>query len=420
MTYYVKTLFYAIPTFMVLIMVDAIAARVKGVKINRSADVISSLSSGMSNTIRDSIKFTFAIITYSWLVERITIFKLEPLWLAVVIAFLVEDFSGYWVHRLNHRVNVLWNRHFIHHSSEDFNLSCALRQSISNTLKFSAIFMVPAALLGVPASIFAILGPLHLYMQLWYHTQMINKLSFLEYIIVTPSHHRVHHAINSEYIDKNYSQILIIWDKLFGTFQPEMDNVKPVYGTLKQAQTWNPVIINFKHLWQLIKDAWHAERIFDKLRIWFMPTGWRPSDVKEKYPVQLITDPKNRIKYNTENSPMLIAWSGGQLLITIILMFHMFMIIPNFSATMYYLYAVILIINIFSFTSTLDHRNYALVAESLKLILGFSLLHFQNYNWYGLNGFYVYALIFFFIMSFLSTIYFQYETKISSTRPDLV
>ena len=405
---------------MVLIMVEAIAARVKGVKINRSADVISSLSSGMSNTIRDSIKFTFAIITYSWLVERITIFKLEPLWLAVVIAFLVEDFSGYWVHRLNHRVNVLWNRHFIHHSSEDFNLSCALRQSISNTLKFSAIFMVPAALLGVPASIFAILGPLHLYMQLWYHTQMINKLGFLEYIIVTPSHHRVHHAINSEYIDKNYSQILIIWDKLFGTFQPEMDNVKPVYGTLKQAQTWNPVIINFKHLWQLIKDAWHAERIFDKLRIWFMPTGWRPSDVKEKYPVQLITDPKNRIKYNTENSPMLIAWSGGQLLITIILMFHMFMIIPNFSATMYYLYAVILIINIFSFTSTLDHRNYALVAESLKLILGFSLLHFQNYNWYGLNGFYVYALIFFFIMSFLSTIYFQYETKISSTRPDLV
>ena len=420
MTYYVKTLFYAIPTFMVLIMVEAIAARVKGVKINRSADVISSLSSGMSNTIRDSIKFTFAIITYSWLVERITIFKLEPLWLAVVIAFLVEDFSGYWVHRLNHRVNVLWNRHFIHHSSEDFNLSCALRQSISNTLKFSAIFMVPAALLGVPASIFAILGPLHLYMQLWYHTQMINKLGFLEYIIVTPSHHRVHHAINSEYIDKNYSQILIIWDKLFGTFQPEMDNVKPVYGTLKQAQTWNPVIINFKHIWQLIKDAWHAERIFDKLRIWFMPTGWRPSDVKEKYPVQLITDPKNRIKYNTENSPMLIAWSGGQLLITIILMFHMFMIIPNFSATMYYLYAVILIINIFSFTSTLDHRNYALVAESLKLILGVSLLHFQNYNWYGLNGFFVYALIFFFIVSFLSTIYFQYETKISSTRPDLV
>ena len=140
MTYYVKTLFYAIPTFMVLIMFEAIAARVKGVTINRSADVISSLSSGISNTIRDGIKFTFAIITYSWLVDHITIYKLEPVWLAVVIAFIVEDFSGYWVHRLNHRVNVLWNRHYIHHSSEDFNLSCALRQSISNTLKIFCNF----------------------------------------------------------------------------------------------------------------------------------------------------------------------------------------------------------------------------------------------------------------------------------------
>jgi len=418
MTYYVKTLFYAIPTFMVLIMFEAIAARVKGVTINRSADVISSLSSGISNTIRDGIKFTFAIITYSWLVEHITIYKLEPVWLAVVIAFIVEDFSGYWVHRLNHRVNVLWNRHYIHHSSEDFNLSCALRQSISNTLKFAAIFMVPAGLLGVPAYIFAILGPIHLYMQLWYHTQMINKLGFLEYIIVTPSHHRVHHAINAEYIDKNYSQILIIWDKLFGTFQPEIDDVKPVYGTLKQAQTWNPVIINFKHMWQLVKDAWRTKRIIDKLRIWFMPTGWRPLDVKEKYPIQMVTDPKKRIKYNTKNSPLLIAWSAAQLLITTILMFYMFMIIPNFSATMNYLYAIMLIINIFSFTSTLDHRNYALVAESIKMILGFSLLYFQNYSWFGLTGFYVYALIFFFIMSYLSTIYFKYETKISLLRPD--
>ena len=418
MTYYVKTLFYAIPTFMVLIMFEAIAARVKGVTINRSADVISSLSSGISNTIRDGIKFTFAIITYSWLVDHITIYKLEPVWLAVVIAFIVEDFSGYWVHRLNHRVNVLWNRHYIHHSSEDFNLSCALRQSISNTLKFSAIFMVPAGLLGVPAYIFAILGPIHLYMQLWYHTQMINKLGFLEYIIVTPSHHRVHHAINAEYIDKNYSQILIIWDKLFGTFQPEIDDVKPVYGTLKQAQTWNPVIINFKHMWQLVKDAWRTERIIDKLRIWFMPTGWRPLDVKEKYPIQMVTDPKKRIKYNTKNSPLLIAWSAAQLLITTILMFHMFMIIPNFSATMNYLYAIMLIINIFSFTSTLDHRNYALVAESIKMILGFSLLYFQNYSWFGLTGLYVYALIFFFIISFLLTIYFKYEPIISSLRPD--
>jgi len=417
MQFYIKSLFFAIPTFIVLILFEAIAAKFKGVEINRSADVISSLSSGITNTIRDGVKFSFAIISYAWLVDHMTVYKLEPVWLAVVIAFMVQDFSGYWMHRLNHRVNIFWNRHIIHHSSEDFNLSCALRQSISNTLRFSAIFMIPAALLGVPAAIFAILGPLHLFMQFWYHTQLIGKLGLLEYILVTPSHHRVHHAINPEYIDKNYSQILIIWDKLFGTFQPELDNVNPVYGTLKQMKTWNPMIINFKHMWHLIKDAWHTELVLDKLRIWFMPTGWRPADVKEKYPLQTIADPKKQIKYNTKNSPLLIAWSWTQLVITNILMFHFFSIIPSFSTTMNYLYAVILIANIFSFTSTLDQRNYALAAESVKLILVFSLLYFQNYNWFGLNGVYVYALILYFITSFLLTVYFKNEKKISSPHP---
>ena len=418
MNFYITSLFFAIPTFVALILVEAIAAKRKGVKINHSADVISSLSSGITNTIRDGVKFSFAIISYSWLVDHMTVYKLEPVWLAVVIAFVVEDFSGYWMHRLNHRVNIFWNRHIIHHSSEEFNLSCALRQSISNTIRFAAIFMIPAALLGIPTKIFAILGPLHLFMQFWYHTQLIGKLGLLEYILVTPSHHRVHHAINPEYIDRNYSQILIFWDKLFGTFQPELDDVKPVYGTLKPAQTWNPVIINFKHMWQLFKDAWHTERILDKIRIWFMPTGWRPVDVKEKYPLQEVTNPEKQIKYKTENSVLLVANSWVQLNITIILMFHLFTIIPSFSATLNYLYAIMLIVNVFSFTSTLDHRNYALVAESVKLSLGFSLLYFQNYSWFGLSGFYVYGLIFYFIISFLLTYYFQNEIKIGSPRPD--
>ena len=184
MNFYITSLFFAIPTFMALILVEAIAAKRKGVEIIHSADVISSWSSGITNTIRDGVKFSFAIISYSWLVDHMTIYKLEPVWLAVVIAFVVEDFSGYWMHRLNHRVNIFWNRHIIHHSSEEFNLSCALRQSISNTIRFAAIFMIPAALLGIPTKIFAILGPLHLFMQFWYHTQLIGKLGLLEYILV--------------------------------------------------------------------------------------------------------------------------------------------------------------------------------------------------------------------------------------------
>ena len=415
MSFYIKSLFFAIPTFVLLISLEAWAAKVKGVKINRSQDMISSLSSGGSNTIRDGIKFSFVIISYSWLVEHITIYQLSPIWLAVIIAFVVEDFAGYWMHRLNHRVNIFWNRHIIHHSSEDFNLSCALRQSISNTIKFSAIFMIPAALLGVPPSIFAVLGPLHLFMQFWYHTQLIGKLGLLEYILVTPSHHRVHHAINPEYIDKNYSQILIIWDKLFGTFQPEIDSVKPVYGTLKPMKTWNPVIINFKHLWHLIKDAWHAKRIVDKIRIWFMPTGWRPKDLEKKFPLEIINDPKKQIKYETKNSSILIGWSWVQLVITNILMFHFFISLSTFNSTLDYLYAFILILNIFSFTSLLDQRRYSIISESIKLILVCGLFYYQNFSWYGLEGSFAYAVGIYFITSFFLHIFFQNEKNTKQT-----
>ena len=247
MNFYVQSLFIAVPLFWVLIIIEIIISKKRGIHVNEHEDMISSLSSGITNTTKDAFKIGVILISYTWLVDKITIFKLEPLWLAIFVAFIVQDFTGYWMHRLNHRVNMFWNRHIIHHSSEEFNLSCALRQSISETFKFSAIFMIPAALFGIPVEIFIILGPIHLFMQFWYHTRLIDKMGFLEYILVTPSHHRVHHAINPEYLDRNYSQILIIWDKLFNTFQEELVDVPPVYGTLRPASTWNPIIINIKH-----------------------------------------------------------------------------------------------------------------------------------------------------------------------------
>ena len=317
MNTYIIAISIAIPIFLLLITLEAIVASRRGIQINRAADMISSLSSGITNTTRDGIKFGFVLISYSWLVDHITIIKIEPLWLAVIIAFVVEDFAGYWIHRLNHRVNIFWNRHIIHHSSEEFNLSCALRQSISNNIKFVAVLLIPAALFGIPAYLFAIIGPIHLFMQFWYHTRLIDKMGFLEYILVTPSHHRVHHAINPEYIDKNYSQIFIIWDKIFGTFQPEEESIPPVYGILRPAGTWNPVIINFKHLWQIMKDAYCANSFWDKLRIWFMPTGWRPAGVTEKYPIKLLYNVQEQKKYNTENSRELIGWAWVQLTLNI-------------------------------------------------------------------------------------------------------
>jgi len=411
MSFYIKSLFVAVPIFMFLIALEALVAKRRGIRINRQADVITSLSSGLTKIIRDGVKYGFAIIGYSWLVNNLTVFHIENIWLAVIIAFLVQDFTGYCTHRLKHRVNILWNRHIIHHSSEDFNLACALRQSISNAINFSTIFMIPAALLGVPVKIFIILGPIHFFFQFWYHTQLISKMGLLEYFLVTPSHHRVHHAINPEYIDKNYGQILIIWDKLFGSFQSEINDVKPVYGTLKPVRTWNPVIINFKHLWQLLKDAWRTERYFDKLRIWFMPTGWRPSDVKEKFPLLEVTNPAKQLKYNTNNSGWLFAYSWTQLVITHFLLFHLLIIFSSHSNTMNYLYAVVLLLSVFSFTSMLDNSNFAFFAELLKAGLVFALLSIQDLSWYGLQGIPVYLLITYIIFSLVLTFYFQRNEK---------
>ena len=406
MSIYIKSLFFAIPTFIILISIEMIFSKIKGIKVNNGADMISSLSSGLSNTIKDAIKFSFAIISYSWFAENFTIYKLEPVWVAVTFAFIVEDFGGYWVHRFSHRVNILWNRHIIHHSSEEFNLSCALRQSISQTFKFFTFLWIPAALMGIPATTFAILAPIHLFMQFWYHTRLIDKMGILEYILVTPSHHRVHHAINPQYLDKNYSQIFIIWDKLFGTFQPELEDVKPVYGTLRPASTWNPIIINFKHLFQLIKDAWHAQNIIDKFKIWFMPTGWRPKDVEENYPLKQIDDPYSQVKYNTNSSMAILSWTWLQHGITVLLMFHLFTIIGDSTAFMNYLYALFLLIHIFSFTATLDHSYFAIVADVIKICLGGFIIYSQNYSWFGLNEIFVTGFIFYFITSLFFTSYF--------------
>ena len=412
MTFYIQSLFIAIPVFFILIIVEWVASKKIGIEINRPADVISSLSSGMSNITKDSLKLGVVLISYSWLVEHITVYKLEPIWLAVVLAFFVQDFTGYWMHRLNHRVNIFWNRHVIHHSSEEFNLSCALRQSISETIHFSALLMIPAALFGVPAVIFSVLAPIHLFMQFWYHTRLINKMGFLEKIIVTPSHHRVHHAINPEYIDKNYGQILIIWDKMFGSFQPELEQIKPVYGILRPAKTWNPILINFQHLWQLIQDAYYTKSFWDKVRIWFMPTGWRPEDVKLKYPIHSIENVQERKKYHTNLSVLLVAWSYIQQTMGVIFMLHFFSILHQQDQVLNYCYGIFIMIHIFSFTSAMDQNKFFIIAELIKLVFSISLVYLQDFTWFGLDGLNIYLIFFYMITSMIIASYFFKKEKL--------
>ena len=387
---YAAALLYAIPAFSILVILEALYIRFfKKLELNHM-DMISSLSSGITNVIKDSFGILIIILSYPFLVSKIAVTNLDNLsyGLTFFIAFITYDFAGYCNHRLNHKVNIFWNRHVIHHSSEEFNLPCALRQSVSVFIGFFAIFLIPAAILGVPHEIIVVLAPIHLFMQFWYHTVHIPKLGFLEYILVTPSQHRVHHAINPEYIDKNLSAIFCIWDRIFGTFQEELDEVPCVFGVLKPAETWNPLLINFQHSWRIIKDACRTKDWVAKFTIWFQPTGWRPADVAEKYPVDIINDVYNFKKYDLKPKPLLIVWSYFQLSINGFLLLFLFYNISEIAANknLMFLYGFILVAGIYGYTTIMDEKPYGLWIEIMRSGLAIACI-WKTTDWFGLNSY---------------------------------
>ncbi|EKB48653.1 sterol desaturase family protein [Cecembia lonarensis] len=384
MELYAKALTFAIPFFLILIIIEEIAARRMKRQINYGMDTISSLSSGMTNTLKNLMGLSIAIVSYGWLVGKVALFHIESTWLVYVVAFIGMDFVGYWSHRFDHKINAFWNRHIVHHSSEEFNLSCALRQSVSAIVGIYFFLYIPMAFLGVPGEVVAIVAPIHLFAQFWYHTRLIGKMGFLEHILVTPSHHRVHHAINDIYLDKNLSQIFIFWDKLFGTFQEELDEEPPVYGVKKPVNTWNPLIINYVHMWSLIQDAWRTKSWWDKLRIWFMPTGWRPDDVAKKYPWNYWKNAYEQVKYDSKPSQTLFAWSWFQLVVNFAMVFHVLVAFVNFQYLEVMLYAIFMMVSIFAYTSLMDKAKVALPAEIFRFVMGVGLIYW-NGGWFGLQ-----------------------------------
>lgn len=405
---YGKILIIAMPIFLTLIIIE----KIYGIYVKNDTapliDSVSSISSGITNSVKDVLGLSITFLSYEWLVSKIALQHLEVNVFSYFIAFFVIDFYGYWSHRLAHQINFLWNKHAIHHSSEEFNLACALRQPIASLVNLFTFLLIPAALLGVPASVIAITLPIHLFLQFWYHTKHIKKMGFLEHVLVTPSHHRVHHAINPEYLDKNHSQIFIIWDKLFGTFQEELDEVPPVFGITRPANTWNPIKINFQHLSLLIKDAWRAPKWKDKLTIWFKPTGWRPESFEEKYPVNKIENVFNFEKYGTQNSQKLIYWSVVQVLITLLFVSYLFENIAKIGLPNIFIYGFFIFVTIYSYTELMDKNRLALLWEGIRLAIVMGIIGYYG-DWFGLNRTIPisnYIIFTYLILSFLTTLYF--------------
>ena len=404
---YANALLIAIPLFLILILIEIGYGYWKKKQTYTLLDTVSSISSGMTNILKDTLGLGMVLISYPVLQSFLGVSPIQADWWVWLLAFVFVDFAGYWNHRLSHKINIFWNQHMIHHSSEHFNLACALRQSISNLIGYFPLLLLPAALIGIPYELIAILAPIHLFAQFWYHTEHIGRLGWLEYVIVTPSQHRVHHAINEVYIDKNLGQVFSIWDRIFGTFQEELDADPPQYGVLKQVATWNPFTINFIHFWQILKDAWHTKSWLDKGRIWFMPTGWRPADVKTAFPIKGIEDVYNFKRYEVSGSSVFKGYALFQLIgVALILLLSLAVVGVATQAVLFTLGGYVAL-SICSYSLFMDQWFASVYTEFTRLLLGVFLLLFA-YNTQLIPEFFVswfWVLLCYFAVSLLVLIY---------------
>ncbi|QKE64898.1 sterol desaturase family protein [Aquipseudomonas campi] len=275
---------YAVPVFFLLIGLELLADRWRGRSSYRLADALNSLSAGVLSTTSGLLTAAVGLLTYTFAWQQLAIFQLAAEdWRVWLLAFVLYDFCYYWLHRLGHERNILWAAHSVHHQSEEYNLSTALRQTSTGFI-FGWIFYLPMAIVGVPPLVFLGVGALNLLYQFWVHTRHIPKLGWFEWFFVSPSNHRVHHAQNPVYMDRNYGGVFILWDRLFGSFQEERDDEPVVFGVTTPLASWNPLWANLQFYAVLWQDAVRAASWWDKLRIWFMRTGWRPADVEARHP----------------------------------------------------------------------------------------------------------------------------------------
>ena len=270
---YGQILLVAMPIFLALVLFEKWYGWYRGRDNLRSMDMVSSLSSGVTNVVKDVLGLSVSILTYGWMVEHLALVTLKSTFWMYAIAFLALDFQGYWVHRWSHEINLFWNRHIIHHSSEEFNLTVGFRSSVLQPL-YRFIYFIPLSIVGFKAIDIMFIYSATQIFGILVHTQTVGKLGWLEYFLVTPSHHRVHHASNVCYLDRNMGMVLIIWDKLFGTFQRELENEPIKYGLTNNLHSNNPGKIVF-HEWQAIAhDLKKKTSVKNKIMYLLGPPGW--------------------------------------------------------------------------------------------------------------------------------------------------
>jgi len=354
------------PIVVLLLLLEIIISMRSKKGVYHFQDTIANLGTGIGNQCINLAVAFFVYKWYGWL-HQFAPWSIPTTWYNMLGLLIISDFIFYWFHRTGHRVNIFWAAHMPHHSSEEMNLSVGLRASFTQRLFQFLFFDWVLVLVGfTPEQVYAV-AAVHLLLAYWHHTRLIKRLGWIERFFVTPSHHRVHHGVNPQYIDKNYSEFLIIWDKLFGSYEEEVEEV--CYGITHPPRSWDPLLINFQFWRQLVSDAWHTRSWWDKLRIWFMPTGWRPADLRsEAAPERIGYTLAEQVKFRSEP----FADMNGYLLAQVVLGLGYMYVAINMQWPLSALDRLVLSVGLFamiiSWGGILQARRWAIPLEILRTL----------------------------------------------------
>jgi sterol desaturase/sphingolipid hydroxylase (fatty acid hydroxylase superfamily) len=363
----------SIPVFFILIGIEVWYSYYKNRKLYRLNDAVTNISCGIVEQLTGVFAKVFTVAAYAFIYNHFRVFELENHWYWIVLCFIGVDFFYYWAHRMSHEVNLFWLGHVVHHQSEDYNLSVALRQSTFQKM-FTFYFYFPLAFLGFKTEWFLMMGAFNLLYQFWIHTEVVKRLpGWYEYIFNTPSHHRVHHGRNPKYIDKNHAATLMIWDRMFGTFQKEEE--APTYGITDPTNSWNPVMANVQPFIRLYREVKRIPGFTNKIKFIFAKPGWYPKELGGVKPPPEV-DRKTYRKFDIEVSPALNFYLFAQyvfvLLATALFLFNL----GEFSIIQQLLIATVIIYSVGSIGSLFENRLKASRAEILRFVLSIGLSGF--------------------------------------------
>lgn len=355
----------AIPMYFTLMAVELVYESITNRKTYRLNDAITNISTGVLQQLSGTFLAILKVGLYLLMYEYCALFTLEQTWLTFAIAFIAWDFCYYWEHRLAHEINLFWGGHSVHHQSEDYNLSVALRQS-STAFIWGLPIYLPMAIFGVHPNHFLLAGGINLLYQFWIHTEHIKKMpKWFEALMNTPSHHRVHHGRDPKYLDKNYAGVFIIWDKWFGTFKEEEE--RPHYGTTKPLQSWNPVYANFAHYISLFQQVGKARSVKDGFLILFKPPGWLPDYLGGPAQPGPVADTYQ--KYNSRTNVQMNLYIFLQFLLALGFYALFFFKNADFDSSLKIAYAIWIVLTTLMFGFIFEIRRYWLATlEVIRLV----------------------------------------------------